>query len=459
VLNFICVFLQFEWKGMDVAYQLSLSETDGGWPEAEKVFQQLEMGFCALYLLELLARLYVYGRGYLCKIGQALDTVIVISSCIDAWVLTPLSTDQGTFVLARLVRLVRISRVLRAVKVFRFMSMFRELRVMIRSFVCSCSSLLWSMLFISFVIVAGGVLMVQLCLSFMEDESASLEKRRWVFSQFGTALRSTWSMFEATFTTGWPSKARPLIMEVSPWFSIFWVFYTTVVNFAVMRVIAALFLKHTLSVSTRDEERMSMEKMAQKEAFATEIHQIFQRGDKMGDGVLHRWEFEEMMKDPEVLEMFRKLDLSQNEISTLFRIIADSDGVADYEEFLDGALKMKSSAQRLDMIEVLHEQLLLRRQMAKMQHDLKQCLRATLAGRAPAFSSSGGAGNAATTTTAGGAESLQPPGNLQEWDYRDGEVAVEEDIARMLEAARRSSFKGGQGRGSSSNSLVASVTG
>lgn len=216
--------------------------------------------------------------------------------------------------------------------------------------------------------------MVQLTLGFMEDESASPEMRKWVYDQFGNAAKASYTMFEATFTTNWPTKARPLIMEVNPAFSLFWVFYTVIVNFAVMRVIAALFLKQTLAVADADQERQTMEKMHQKEAFAEQIRLIFQRADKLGDGLLHQWEFDAMIEDTEVLKMFRKLDMDIEEIVTLYDILADRDGVADYEEFLAGALKMKNSARTLDIVQVMHQQLELSRSFDGLRNDVKKAL-------------------------------------------------------------------------------------
>jgi len=396
VLNVVCVFVQFEWKGLHTAHSLQLRDNDGGWPDAEKVFQGLEIMFGAIYALELAARIYLLRSRFLRSIWNVIDMVIVVVSCVDAWILTPMAESGETLEFASIVKLLRIARVLRAVKVLRFMSMFTELRVMFRSFSSSLSSLLWSMLILVFIIIAGGILMVQLTLSFVEDEGASTDLRTWVFLEFGTAARATWTLFEATFTTNWPTKARTLVMEVSPWFSIFWVPYTIMVNFAFMRVIAALFLKHTLAASNLDDHKLSMRKMQEKEAFAEKIRQIFMRSDKLGDGVLHGWEFESMMEDQEVMEMFKKLEMSTDEILTLHEILSDRDGVVDYEELLSGALKMKNSNQTLDIIEVMHEQMSQRRAVEKLHTDVRRFFgaflaggRAEAAGRGPSHSSVG----------------------------------------------------------------------
>merc|ERR1719482_727771 len=95
-----------------------------------------------------------------------------------------------------------------------------------------------------------------------------------------------WTMFEATFTTSWTQPARNVIEDVSAGFGIFWIIYIVVVNFAVMRVTAALFLKQTLAVAAADAEKMVMAKMKEREKYAEAIRAIFVEADTSGDGVI-----------------------------------------------------------------------------------------------------------------------------------------------------------------------------
>merc|ERR1712187_680589 len=81
---------------------------------------------------------------------------------------------------------------------------------------------------------------------------------------------------------------------------------------------------------------------------------IFSKADTSGDGKLSKLEFQAMMQDTVLVEMFEGLDLDADEVHALFSILSSDDGYADYEEFLVGALKMKSSARTFDAIQILH---------------------------------------------------------------------------------------------------------
>ena len=57
-------------------------------------------------------------------------------------------------------------------------------------------------------------------------------------------------------------------------------------------------------------------------------------------------------------------------VTTLFNLLSDDDGMADYEEFLSGAMKMKNSARCIDAIEILHEQMIAKRHLTDIGRTL-----------------------------------------------------------------------------------------
>jgi len=260
--------------------------------------------------------------------------------------------DDSRFTVARLLRLVRVARIL---KVVRFAQSCSDLRVMLRTLLSSARSLAWSMLLMSGIILISGILLFQFLHSYMENESNPRETRLWVYDTFGGSLSATMVMFEATFSTAWVAYSRRLITEVNPFLSIFWGIYVVMVNFAVMRVISALFLKETMSVAAVDAEKMAMSRMKEKKFIADQIKAIFAEADESGDGTISVSEFTKMIYNPLVGECFDKLELEVFEVATLFQMLVSDDGVADYQEFLEGTLKLKNSARTIDIIQILHE--------------------------------------------------------------------------------------------------------
>ena len=50
-------------------------------------------------------------------------------------------------------------------------------------------------------------------------------------------------MFEITHSGSWPAVVRPIVEQVNAWYAILFLTYITLVVFAVIRIVTALFLK------------------------------------------------------------------------------------------------------------------------------------------------------------------------------------------------------------------------
>ena len=86
-----------------------------------------------------------------------------------------------------------------------------------------------------------------------------------------------------------------------------------------------------------------MAKMKEHAVFAAELRMIFEEADDSKDGAISSEEFKVMMQNKEVLDHFKNLNLEVDEFTALFSVLSADDGLADYEEFLTGALKMKGT--------------------------------------------------------------------------------------------------------------------
>merc|ERR1711990_761064 len=100
-----------------------------------------------------------------------------------------------------------------------------------------------------------------------------------------------------------------------------------------------------------------MEAMKKKEVFAAHLRSAFEEADESGDGAISQDKFESMIENKHIMAKFQGLGLELDELMALFSVLSEDDGVADYEEFLQGALKMKGSARTIDTMQLLHEQL------------------------------------------------------------------------------------------------------
>ena len=75
------------------------------------------------------------------------------------------------------------------------------------------------------------------------DEQNDVATREEMNLLYGSFMKALYTMFEITHSGSWPARVRPVIDKVSPWYALPFLGYITLVVFAVIRVVTALFLK------------------------------------------------------------------------------------------------------------------------------------------------------------------------------------------------------------------------
>lgn len=199
-------------------------------------------------------------------------------------------------------------------------------------------------------IIVGALVIGNILQDFIQDQSANLEDRQWIWHHYGTAYRSWLTLYEVTFAGSWPTRTRPVLDKVSQGFAIFFVLYITVIAFALIRIITAIFLKDTLDAANNDAELQIMENMARRERFVRHLQGIFRAIDDTGDGMITQKRLEKVLSNPKVRAYFQTLDLDITESTALFHLLDDGDGEVTLHEFISGILRCKGHARAIDQV-------------------------------------------------------------------------------------------------------------
>jgi len=360
LLNVFVMAVHLQWKGYDAAVKLGLKDDDGSYARLQVVFEGVEKLFNAVYAVEMVLRMWSFKMAFFKSSFNIFELLIVVFTSLETFIFQALASG-GTDVNLSILRILRIFHIFRVIRVMRVAQHFSELRILLRTLILSVRSVCWSFIMIGGIVLSAAILLVQMSLVFLHDESVNLERRHWLFNSFGTTSLALYTLIECTLSGGWRFFSRPMIEEVSLVFVVFWIPYVIFVNFTVMRIVAALFLKQTMTVAAIDDERLAMARVKEKERFASELRDIFEEADTSKDGAISAEEFATMVDNEHVMGHFAQLDLDLDEVSALFSVLSADDGVADYEEFLTGALKMKGSARTIDTVQILSQQLKLQR--------------------------------------------------------------------------------------------------
>lgn len=347
VANMLCMYVQLEWGGWVAGKELSLRPQEDGWNGAESIFVAFEEVFNVCFVLELILRIYTYRWLYFRETLNVFDAMVVVLTCADAYVYRPMLSTTSDVAGEDSARgfggLLRVFRVVRIFKVLRFLTQFAELRILMRALVESASAFLWSMLLAGIIMLSGGIFMATVTSEFILSESLELDTREWLYRYYGSAGRATYTMFEVTFSGGWPNYARRTVEDVSSTFLLFWMVYILGVTFAMVRVIAALFLKQTMHVAGQEKEKMKLESAKQKEDFEQRLATFLDEMDTSGDKVLSRAELNELLDNPELKTMLSQAGLDENEVEGMYNIWDEGSGKVAMDDFLDGAVILKRS--------------------------------------------------------------------------------------------------------------------
>lgn len=333
------------------------------------IFETADVVFMVIFLLELLTRVLAEWPHWHKDYANLFDAVLVVIGFIDLLVMTPANSGTPNASALRIVRTLKCVRAVRLMRTFRFV---KGLRLLVQACHCFLPSLCWSMILLAVFMSMGALVMGNLLLIFVENQEANPEDRLWIWTRYGTAYRALYTLYEVTFAGNWPTNARPVMEKVSHAYVFFFLLYVTLVVFAVIRVITAIFLKDTLDAAQNDAEQLVLDRMNKKAKYVEQLEAVFKAIDQRGDGTVSEERLQELLAHPEVAAYFNVLDLDVQETSVFFHIIDNGDGEVTLDEFIDGILRCKGNARAVDSMAIRADLKKLTTKVNKIQRALKQ---------------------------------------------------------------------------------------
>ncbi|CAJ1390979.1 unnamed protein product [Effrenium voratum] len=365
LVNSFVLMLQLELEGRNVAYELGIAE-GANFSGVLPTFRVVDTVFVFVFLGEFLLRLAVEGTAFFKDLANYLDAVLVAGGLFDIILSVNAGEDGATL---RFVTALKAFRAIRMVRSFRF---FKGLRGLVKACQCCLPSLCWSMVLLAVFMCMGGLIMGNLLQDFIKDETQSLEDRQWVWQRYGTSYRATYTLYEITFAGNWPTNARPVLEKVNQGFVVFFLLYVTIIVFAVIRVISAIFLKDTLDEAHNDAQQLVMDRLKKKADYIQRLEGLFRTIDDSGAGMITEDRLTEILSNPKVKAYFQTLEIDVQEASTLFHLLDNGDGEVTLEEFIDGIMRCKGPARAIDTVALHADLRQVDAKLAKLTKQLKE---------------------------------------------------------------------------------------
>lgn len=351
LLNGVLMLVEFELEGRQNGPAVGFGQEAGRteFEPALSVFRVIDICFVLIFVVEWIWRLandrYEFHRDF----TNWFDTVLVFAGLVEVCLSTLDEASSASRSIV-LLRMMRVLKSLRAVRMVRSLRFFRGLRLLVKACQCFLPSLCWAMVLLGIMMTMGALLLGNLLQNFITDETMDLEDRKWIWERYGTAYRASYTLFEITFAGSWPTLTRPVMKKVSEAFVIFFTLYITVVVFAVIRVIGAVFLKDTLEAAQNDAEQLVIDRLRMKQQFISKLEGIFHSIDEHRDGLITEERLTAILAIPRVEAYFQTMDLDVREGQALFHLIDNGDGEVTLEEFIDGIMRCKGPARAIDQV-------------------------------------------------------------------------------------------------------------
>lgn len=356
--NTVVMALQLQYDGLDADLRLNgchnaeplpncIRETaEDKWPGAEISLEICNYGFICLFIVELLLRIAA-NRWKSIKSGWIwFDAIVVSVGVIDVFAKDALAFNPG------MMRAVRLFRLVRLLKVFQAMSSFDSLFLLLKALFASREALVWSFLILGLVQLIVGLFLCQVLQDFLADDKNDIEARRRVYRYFGTFSKTMLTMFEITMAN-WITSCRVLTDLVSEWFMVFYIAYRCMFCFAVLKVIAAVFITETNRVLESDDELTVMKHNRAELGFRSRLVSLFKRIDPHQTGTLGWSELDELMTDSALAASVTALGFSIHDFEKLFWLLDEGNGKIEIHEFVNKMEKLKGSSKEIDTLTML----------------------------------------------------------------------------------------------------------
>jgi len=333
--------------------------------------------FAAIFTLEIIIKIRLEGLKEYCvgddRYWHLFEASLVLLAAVEIiFSFVDLDAADGSKLsILRVVRLARIARILRVCR----LQMFCDLIVMIKGTLGGIKTLGLATGLISLPMYAFALAFRE-TLGHMASEGHGAEN----FSTVGLSFFTVYRCFVAGECTD--TQGRPIFALVSKHYGWYHGFaYCAVLifmSFGLFNVIVAIFVENVLAGAKTNDQIMKRQRLRDQSFFAGKMmnllavlvqarrsvynleceEQVCQMRvssmlEELGDYGITRHIFERACKLPDVIEIFKDLDVADEDFSDLFATLdSDGDGVISVEDLFEGIDRLRGDARRSDIIAI-----------------------------------------------------------------------------------------------------------
>lgn len=332
--------------GVQIDYMARNELEDDPWG-----FLVIEKMFAAIFLLELLMRMYTYGRRFFFMPDwrwNLFDTAIVAAQLVEETVNLVAVAQGGDASGSNItpLRLMRVLRMVRIVRLLRILRVISELRTIVVSVMGCMRSLFWTIVLLALIIYILSVYITQLVNEADLDNPGDADQKD-LRVNFGTLDRSAYVLFQSiTGGVSWGGAVDLLNDHISTWVGLLFCMYIAFSLFAMMNVVTGVFVESALQNAKKDKDIYLQH----------HVEKLFNDIDMGQKGQVSWEEFVRSLDSPSMQVYFESVDLDVKEARELFVLIdSDESGYVDVDEFVNSFFRFRGTAKAIDLATLSYE--------------------------------------------------------------------------------------------------------
>eukprot|EP00440_Ansanella_granifera_P031805 gb/GFBE01034515.1/.p1 GENE.gb/GFBE01034515.1/~~gb/GFBE01034515.1/.p1 ORF type:complete len:610 (+),score=160.32 gb/GFBE01034515.1/:1-1830(+) len=315
-----------------------------------------DIGFAVWFSIEIALRLAVHKLQFFT--GEDMywnwfDMFLVAEAIIG------LAFDTGRL---SILRILRVFRMIRIVRLVRTVKALRRLRTMIFSILNSFIDLLWALLVVCLIIFVFGIIFANGVATYFDnaaatDDAAALLSAQDVHKEFGDLWRTMLSLWSAVSGgNDWMTYGELILMiDQGVLYFVIFNFYVAFCVVGLFNVVTGVFVDSAVCSRTSDEVVQSY--IDELKSTTSQIRSYFEEADIDQSGTLTPEEFSTYLQDPLVKAYFSGLDIDPHDANIIFSILdADKSNEITINEFVNGTMKLKGTATKLDVVAMMFDQ-------------------------------------------------------------------------------------------------------
>lgn len=302
----------------------------------------LEHVFLAVYVVELLMRLFVDCRRAVSDNWVRFDTFLVVVGVLSQWILEPFFSDVSE---VNTLILLRMARLLRLAKTVRYLMRFRELWLLVVGLANSAYTMIYTILLLVVILYIFACLILQLLYQhpmIQEDE------------EFARVVRENFSNLPAAMVTLLQFVSFDNIVHVYKPLGdrdgvllLYFVLVILVVGIVIMNLVTAVIVNSSLEQAAKDKSVLhAIEEQNRKKVLA-DLRAMFFRLDHDNSGEVSRDEIAAIA--PREQKMLRDLTGFDNAVELFDALDLQESGEIGIEEFCQGLQQIAVSESPLEI--------------------------------------------------------------------------------------------------------------